>query len=253
MQAALPGLRMAGRRAAGGGGPFNPADYGTLRVDINPELQPEGGGASITSLVNQAGAPNFASSISPATRELAVINGKAVARFDGTTDGYVSVAAVTFGTPGVSVFFVGTITASAFVKTIAELSSDASTTANAWYLASLASEQIDLLEREATNSNFLTTATPTTPAFMVSGVIDRALGTDEPTVWIDGVTAGTRPSNNNHSANFSSALSLFVGARNGTSQFCPMDLARLLIYGNALDASNRTAVEAGLRAIYGTP
>lgn len=90
-------------------------------------------------------------------------------------------------------------------------------------------------------SAFETTATLTTTAKLLVATSDRTLTTNESTAWINDVTAGSRPFNDNLTGNYASA-GLFVGARSGVVAGLNGSLCELILVPRVITASERTAI-----------
>lgn len=175
-----------------------------------------------------------------------IINGKPALLFDNSDDCLQTAAIDLTGTNGITLYaVVSGITAGALAM-IAETSATAATNSGAFNLFRQADNTVAASARGGSSSNFLTTATVTSTATVISAVYDLSLATNEVTVWLNGTSAGTRSSNNNQAVNFGNHA-LNIGSRNNGASL-PLNgyVAELLIYNTAHNSTQRGLIEAYL-------
>jgi hypothetical protein len=99
-------------------------------------------------------------------------------------------------------------------------------------------------------TGFTTTATITTTPKLATFTINKALTTNEVTGYVNGVSAGTRPSNTNTSLGFGN-LVLNLGSRNNGAS-APLNgyIFDVLFCGTVHDDTQRAAVEAYFNSQY---
>lgn len=235
---------------SGGGGAFSPASIPGLLGWYAARLETGlNDGDAVATFTDQSGNGRNATQPTSTKRPLYktnIINGKPALLFDNVDDCLQTAAIDLTAINGVTLFaVVSGITAGALAM-IAETSPTAATNSGAFNLFRQADNTVAASARGGSSSNFITTATVTTGATVISAVYDLSLATNEVTVWLNGTSAGTRPSNNNQAVNFGN-YALNMGSRNNGASL-PLNgyIAELLIYNSALSAANRQLIEAYL-------
>jgi hypothetical protein len=212
------------------------------------------GDALGTTLSDQSGLSRDASQATGSKQPLYktnIANNQPALRFD-TSDDYLQTPSINLtGTNGITLFVVVANITAGSNRVIAELSADANTAANLGFtLLKNTSNQIDTYVRGAVGfSEFLSTATVTTGPVIISVTYDKAQATNEVTNWLNGVSAGTRPSNSNNIDNFGNQP-LYIGMRGGTTLPFGGDLLEILMYSRILSTAEREYNQRGLGSIY---
>lgn len=235
---------------------FVPSDVSGLALWLKADTLVLADGAAVSSWADQSGNGRNAAQATGTKQPLYkvnIINGKPVLRFDSTDD-CLTIPAVDFSsTAGLSLFVVTATIPSATDRIIFETSANSSTSDGAILLYRQTDNKVqaNLHGSGVNNNTFITTATITSAATVISAVYDRALSTNETTAWLNGATAGTRPNNADTTGNHGN-FAINIGARNnGASVPFGGDIAEIILYNSALSAVNRLFVERYLGAKYG--
>jgi len=180
------------------------------------------------------------------------IGGRNAVQFDRVDDTLTVPAFNPGGLAAVTIFAVANITTSATDEVIVESSANYNVNNNAFILYKTSANKAFLAAQQGTvNNTFQTTASVVGAAYVFSAINNKAIASNQATVWIDGTAAGTRPFNPAIGGTFNT-YDLYIGSRGGTSAFIGMKLAALIICSGALDTTDRTAVETALKQHYGT-
>lgn len=180
------------------------------------------------------------------------LNSKPTVTFDGG-DGLVTAAVDLTGTQAVTAFLVLLATGAAGTQIICEFGPNVTdTTAFSFFRTS---DQIEArINGDVGLARFVTTSTIITTAKTYSAVLDKSLATEEATAWIDGATAGTRPSDSNNTNTYGNRA-FSIGARDAGGTIANGfvgSLSEVLVYNRALITAERQAIEAYLKAKWGT-
>lgn len=195
-----------------------------------------------------AGHDLTASGTARPTWKAAIVNGHAVARFDGSTDA-MSVATFSPGTTtAITVLAVLSATGSTD-SIIAELSNNFNTNAGTFILWHNSTNTVSSGCRQTVFSVCTSTRTLTTTPRVVAATYDFSLSTAETVNWIDGGQGGLTIDGNN-SGNFGTTYPLRVGARGASSLWFAGDVAELAIYSRRLTASELTTAQLTLAYRY---
>lgn len=233
-----------------GSGAFSPASISGLVAWYAARLETGlNDGDAVATFTDQSGNGRNATQSTGTKKPLFktnIINDKPALLFDNSDDCMQTAAIDLSGTNGVTVYaVVSGITAGALAM-IAETSATAATNSGAFNLFRQADNTVAASARGGSSSNFLTTATVTSTATVISTVYDLSLATNEVTVWLNGTSAGTRGSNNNQTVNFGNYV-LNLGSRNNGASL-PLNgyLAEFLMFGTAHNSTQRGLMEAYL-------
>jgi hypothetical protein len=176
--------------------------------------------------------------------------GRMTARFDGVDDYLESAVVALGGTTGLTLFAVLKAASSGADAVVHEASANFNSNNGAFVVAKTSGEAGTASTQDGgTYSNF-TTSGLITGWCVLSVLLDRALASNEVTVWINGVSAGSRADNNNLAAAFQD-YAHYLGMRAGTGLPLGMDFGELLLYGRALADVERRTVERGLGRSWG--
>ena len=187
----------------------------------------------------------------------ATINGLGAIGFDGTND-CLQVASLALPS-SITIFLVYTQTNSTTKLFFMEHSADASSNDGFFVYGSAPSTTIR--RSGSSNSNTPSPQTPTqgTAARQTTVMFDRTLAADGKIAryWRDGTESTMTPSGSNSGTTVASSTAtttLNIGSRNG-GVAVPFQglLGDVLVYDSALSSTNRQAVEAYLKAKWGTP
>lgn len=174
-----------------------------------------------------------------------IVNGLPVVRFGGAHA--LATAAIDFTAyNAVTLFAVATITAGSDTQIILEAGTGA---ANGWFSLNIfpTNELAAGGVGNVGSAIFKTTNAVTGTWNCLSGVVDFSLSTNEATGWVNGVSAGSRPSNNNNTGMLASKA-IYIGARNHGSLYLTGDIAEIIIYRGALSTADRVRVQTYLNA-----
>ena len=187
------------------------------------------------------------SSVKP-TYKTNVQNGKPAAYFDGG-DAMASSASVDLsGTNAITFFLVFRPTVLSGTNILLELSANYNSSQGG-FVAYIASNNLtgghhgDIDYADFTHNTTLAINT----TYLASVVLDKSLGTNEPTVWINGASSGSRSHNGNNTNAFDSAT-LYLGARNQNAVFYTGYIMEFALYSSALGTTDRQTVETYLNS-----
>ncbi len=207
-------------------------------------------GDPISSFTDGSGSGNHltASGTARPTFKTNIVNGLAVARFDGVNDA-MSVATFNPGaTAALTVFAVLSAT-SGGDRIVAELSDNATSNTGAFAFVRATSNIVTTFCRRTGINSCNSTRTVTTTPRVVVATFDMALASGEAVNWVDG-NQGAQSTNSNNSGNFGTTFPLRVGARGASSLWLAGDIAELGIYNRALTAAELTLLQLHLGARY---
>lgn len=187
----------------------------------------------------------------------ATINGLGAIGFDGTND-CLQVASLALPS-SITVFLVYTQTNSTTKPFLIEHSAD--TNSNDGFFFYGANPSTTIRRSSSINSNTPSPQTPTqgTAARQATFMFDRTLAADGKIArfWRDGTESTMTPSGTNSGVTVASSTAtttLNIGSRNnGVAVPFQGLLGDVLVYDSALSSTNRQAVEAYLKAKWGTP
>ena len=241
-------LTLFARRAAGG---FSPASLLGLVAWYRAADLSLADGAAVATWTDSSGNGRDATQATGTKQPLYktnIINGKPVVRFDGVDD-FLNVPAIDLtGTSGLTLFVVVANITSGGDRVLFEYSTNINSFTDGFLLYRETGNSIAAALRGSAGgagSNFVTTASVTSAATVISAVYDKALATNEVTAWLNGTSAGTRPQNLNNTGAFGNRAS-FIGMRAGTTLPLAGDIAEILLYSRALPTGERQQVEAYL-------
>lgn len=184
------------------------------------------------------------------TAVASAINGRTAARFDRVDDALSITSFNPGGLAAVTIFAVASLTSSAGDDIVFETSANGNVNNGSFvFYKTSANLAFWSAQQSGLNNTFQTTSTFVGAPYVFSGVNNKALATDEATLWVDGSSSGTRPVNSNLGGTFDTYTS-YIGARGGTSLFAGMDLAALIICSGALSTTDRQAIETALIDYY---
>lgn len=232
---------------------FNPASIAGYYLDYDPDRLAGNDGNLIGTLTDFASGVNATAAGSlRATLKKNILNGHAVARFAGA-QGYAT-ADIANMNRAFTIFAVVSASAGSD-QIICELSVNSNSNPTSFLLYRTSGNSVELAVRNTDGSPnysvFDTTGFVTTTPTVISAVCDPSLISGEATVWLNGVSAGTRPQDGNNGPGVCVTAPLFIGGRSQSGLFLNGDLARLLVYQGALSAADRQYIETNLRGLFG--
>lgn len=248
----LPLTVGTGRALLGRSRAFRPSDISGLELWLGARfVTGKNDGDAVSSWLDQSSNGRNAGQANGTKQPLyktGIINGLPVLRFDGSDD-FLNVPAIDLtGTSGLTLFVVVANITSGGDRIIFENSTNINSFTDGFLLYRETGNSIAAALRGSAGgagSNFVTTASVTSAATVISAVYDKALATNEVTAWLNGTSAGTRPQNLNNTGTFGNRAS-FIGMRAGTTLPLAGDIAELILYNRALSATERQQVESYL-------
>jgi len=185
-----------------------------------------------------------------ATLKKNILNSHAVLRFAGA-QGYLTPSIDFTGTQGSTVFAVASCV-SGSDRVVVELttSTAANVTGFLLYRQNTANHPVAFCRGNIGNSTYThnVSMVSTSDFRLLAGKYDKALATNEAIAWVNGGWDGTVVSVNNTNA-FANAP-LYVGARAQSSLFWSGDIAEIVVYNRALNATERLQLQGYFNTKY---
>lgn len=153
-------------------------------------------------------------------------------------------------TSGVTLFFVGTAApgaSGANPRMLFEHSVNYNNVTTSFALTRETDNAVQMtLKGNVGYASFKTTDTLTTRHKVISATLDKSASSNEVTVWINGVSAGTRPNNSNNTNSFGSAATYLGSRAGGLTLLQQGATGAFLLYNRVLSTAERQQVEAYL-------
>lgn len=186
------------------------------------------------------------------TFKTGIQNGLAVARFDGGD--FINRATVNLSAY-TAITILATCKATSFVASHAVFSfGTIGTTAGSIELRGLLTTGTLQVIGFGTGTSIWTAPALGSAWHCVAGRIDfSAASGSEQLAWVDGDSTGSSGGDFNNTGAFSTNAVMTIGDRQSSSHQWLGDIGEVLVYGSALSNTNRLAVEAYLKAKWGTP
>lgn len=185
------------------------------------------------------------------TYKTGIVNGKAVARFNGSSNGLVTGNVDFTGTSAVTVFCVASCI-SGSDRAMVELTTSTAAVTNGFVLfrQTTSNKPVAFIRGDVGNSvaTHDVAMSGTSTFRLVSAKFDKSLSTNEAVVWVNGGWSSTISNSNNTNA-FANAP-IYIGSRAQSSLFWSGDIAEVLIYNRALTATERLQVQGYLNDKY---
>jgi hypothetical protein len=257
MWAIQPG--QAAARRANQGAAFAPTQISGLVADWDVRALSLNDDDAISSLTDTYGGYHATGTTTQRpTYKANILNGKPVARFNGTANGLVTSAINLSGTSAITLFVVGNSATSGADHVFVEMSSNYNSQADSFlfYRASTNQYVWTHIGNVAGADTFLTTdgTAPrklTTTPRVLCGVYDKSqAAAAEVTGYRGHMQFGTRTGASNNTNNYGNRA-LYIGARNQASLFLNGDIARILLYSRALTEAERWLVNTYLGRTFG--
>lgn len=241
------------RAAAAGGAAFSPADISGLVFDHDCDLIAGNDGDSISSATfNSVAFSQAAGAKQPTLKKAANgINGHGVLRFSGAQAWRTTSTLDLSSHDDLTVFVVAKFSgAAASSRILVELTSGI-TNNGALSVNFDTGDKINYALKQATGYSIVTSLYGTVGrAVAYSALFDMSLSTREAYGNVNGLNVMTQGLNSNNSGgNFANDV-LYIGARAESSLYITADIARIILYSRALNATEWRQVNTFLRSTY---